>query len=85
MVGEAIRVGEDAAADHKAVDFKILLMKFERMSAVTDVAVDDEFGFRRDLVAEFDDIRYEFIMGGDFAHFLLGAKVNGEGIRVFGE
>lgn len=85
MVGEAIWVGEDAATDHEAVDCRVLLMQFERVSAVSDVAVDDEFGVWTDSVAKGDDIRYEFVMGGDFAHFLFGTEMDGKGGGMLGE
>ena len=47
MIGEAIRVSEDAATDHEAVDSGVLDMELKGVSAVSDVAVDDKFGFRR--------------------------------------
>ena len=49
------------------------------MGAVFDVAVDDEFGVGANLVAKLDDSGDEFIVGGDFAHFFLSAKMYGEG------
>ena len=55
------------------------------MGAVTDVAVDDELGVWADLASEFDDIRDELVMGGNFAHFFLSAEMNGDGGGVFGQ
>ena len=43
------------------------------MSAVANVAVDDEFGSGADFVTEFDDLGDKLVVGGDFAHFLAGS------------
>ena len=85
MVGEAVGVLKDAAANHKAVNFGVFFMKFEGVGAIFDVAIDDEFGCWRDLVAKRDDIWDEFIMSGDFAHFFFGTEVDGECGGMFGE
>ncbi len=85
VVGEAVGVGEDAAANHETVDFGVLFMECEGVGAVFDVAVDDELGIGTDFVAEFDDIGDEFVVGWNFAHFFLGAKVDGESGGVFGK
>ena len=79
MVGEAVGVLEDAAANHEAIDFGVFIMELKGVGFVFDVAVDDEFGVGGYLVAEVDNIRDEFIVSGDFAHFLLGAEMDGEG------
>ena len=55
MVGEAVGVLEDAAADHEAFDFGVFSVECEGVGAVFDVAVDDELGGGADLVAELDD------------------------------
>ena len=52
MVGEAIGVLKNATSDHETVDFGIFFVEFERMGAVHDIAVDDEFGLRGDFIAE---------------------------------
>ncbi len=85
MVGEAVWILEDATADHKAIDFRILSMKFQSVGFIFDVAVDDEFGFGTNLVAKSNNVRDEFIVGGDFAHFFFGAKMDGESGGVLGE
>ncbi len=43
------------------------------MSAVANVAIDDEFGDGADFVTELDDFGDKFVVGGDFAHFLAGS------------
>ena len=83
MGGEAVWVFENAAADHEAVDLGVFLVEFEGVLFRFDVAIDDEFGFGADLVAEFDNFRDKFIVSGDFAHFFFSAEVDGEGGGVF--
>ena len=85
MVGETVWILEDAAADHKAIDFRILSMKFQSVGFIFDVAVDDEFGFGTNLVAKSNNVRDELVVGRDFAHFFFGAEVDGEGCWVFVE
>ena len=85
MVGEAVGVGKDAATDHEAVDCRVLLMKFKCVSAIADVAIDDQFGIWTGLVAKGDDIGYEFVMGRDFTHFFFSAEMDGKGGGMFGE
>ena len=79
MVGETVRVLEDAAADHKAVDLGIFGMECEGVGFVFDVAIDDKLGVGADLAAKFDNIGDEFVVGGDFGHFFTGAEVNSVG------
>ena len=82
MVGEAVGVSKNAAANHKTIDFRILGVEFKGVSAVSDVAINDEFSIGGDLVTEFDDVGYKFIVGGDFAHLFFGAEMNGKSGRV---
>ena len=51
MISETIRIGKDAAANHKTIGFRVGLVQFEGLGAVFDVAIEDEFGGRADLVA----------------------------------
>ena len=44
MVGKAIWICENTAADHKAVYLGILSMEFECMGAVSNIAINDKFG-----------------------------------------
>ena len=50
--------------------------------AVGDVVIDDQRGLRANLRAQFDNFWDYYVMGEDFAHFFLGAQVNGESGRV---
>lgn len=55
MVGEAVGVLEDTAANHKTIYFWVFLMQFFGMVFVFDVAVDDQLSLWANLVSEFDD------------------------------
>ena len=57
MIGEAVRVGKDATTNHETIDFGILIVELKGMSAVFDIAVDNEFGLGANIITEFDDVR----------------------------
>ena len=82
MVGEAVRVPENAATDHETVYFGVLRVELTDMGEIFDVAIHDELGGGAEIVAEFDYCRDELVVSRDFGHFFLGAKVNGEGGRM---
>jgi len=79
VVGETVRVLEDAAADHEAVDLGVFGVECEGVGFVFDVAIDDKLGVGADLAAKFDNIGDEFVVGGGFGHFFLSTEVDGEG------
>ena len=85
VVREAIWIFEDAAAYHETVDLWIFFVEGEGGGAVFDVAVDNEFGVRRDFGTESYKVGNEFIMRGDFGHFFTRAEMDGERGRVFSE
>ncbi len=55
MVGEAVGVSKNAAANHKAVYFGVFFVQFYGMGVIFDVAIDNKFGFGADFIAKFDD------------------------------
>ena len=81
MVGEAEGVMEDAAADHDAVE-AVFVGHLEASLDIEDVAVDDELGVGCEVISHLDDGGDELEVGGDFAHLLFGAEVDGEGLDV---
>ena len=82
MVGKAIGILKNATANHETVDFGIFSMELEGVGTVSNISVNDKFGFGGDFITSFDTVRYEFIVGGDFAHFFFGAEMDGESGRM---
>ena len=62
VVCEAIGVFKDAAANHKAVDIRILIFELLSHLAIFDVAVDDEFGLGGDSISQLDDFGDKLVM-----------------------
>ena len=56
MSGETVGVSEDAATNHETVDGRVLMVKFESVGAVANIAVNDKLGFGTNIVAHFNDI-----------------------------
>ena len=82
MISETVWILEDATTNHKTVYCWIFGMESESVSFVFDIPIDDELGVWAYLVTKCDDVRDEFVMGGDFAHFFFGAEVNCESGRM---
>ena len=73
---EGKRAGEDAPADHDAVDPGVFRRQAAPVLVVFDVAVDLQQGVRGDLVPQLHDVVDQLVMRGDPAHFLLGPQVD---------
>lgn len=82
MLSKAIRILENATANHAAVDGGIFGSENLNFGEVLDIAVDDELSLRSDLIAQGDNLRDEFVMSGDFGHFFASAEVNSEGGEI---
>ena len=82
VIGEADGVFENAATNHEAVN-AVFLAEFGSLRGGFDVAVDEEFGFGGEFVAEFDDFGDEVVVRRDFGHFFFGTEVDGEGGWMF--
>ena len=83
MVGETVRVFENAAANHEAVNFGVFLVEFLGVGFGFDVAVDDEFSVGTNLASESDDFWDKLVVSGDLAHFFTGAEMDGKGGGMF--
>ena len=78
VVGKAIGVAKDAAADHEAVYLWELLVEGEGVGAVFDVAINDELGGGRLVGSQIENFGDELVVRGDFAHLFASAEVDGE-------
>lgn len=77
-IHETKRILKNAATDHQAVDGGIFGVQGDSARAVGDVAIDDESGVGAEFGAQREDVWNDFIVSGDFTHFLFGAQVYGK-------